>query len=277
MLALFGIACVLVIAKIVWSNISVPASPEQRLVEMVQWTVGTVTTVALGLVGYNWISSTRSIDREQNLTETRFGLQDRLIDSKIDAAKDRITEAEVRLAEQQRNLNESLASIDSTQKSLRELQETIKGENDAVLLNIRELKEEVTIIARTVEESRGELAKYFAYDIGRRAWFALEAEDKVGALLLVCTGIIRTQFENASVRDIIMSDARKVLTSIMNTRPLMTGLDGQKSLGPQGRDAFATAQGIIVGNQRRAESGERDRHANELLDLLHRIQQEWAI
>jgi len=62
-----------------WFWPDVQGSPDDRLLEMTRWTIGTVLTVALALVGINWFNSAQSIEREERLIERRFVQQDERI------------------------------------------------------------------------------------------------------------------------------------------------------------------------------------------------------
>ncbi|MGC4192896.1 MAG: hypothetical protein QM589_17260 [Thermomicrobiales bacterium] len=286
-LTLFGLACLLVIAKIVWSSITHDSDPNDQLVTMVQWTIGTVLTVALGLVGYNWVSSNRSLDREQSLVETRFSLQDERIGQTIAASDERNRINDRWAGEQKHRLDQALIDLEAARTHLNELQNRVDTRfsdiQEKIDLHWQATQTQARKHSHELQQESEQFAQFTAWDMGRKASFALDQNRPYDALFQVCTGIIRLQKEDVFIQRSFWRDSVRILQRLAAQSPI-PGLNGVPKLGPTADDAFNMAESIVGTPRQRDADGDhsgrpsvRDSHLDELADLFAEIRTRWNL
>ena len=115
---------------VVWSILTTDRSSsvtiDERLFSLVQWTIGVVLTVAIGLVGYNWIALRRSSDFEQQAIQRQFALEKERIDDALSHLQDLETAIRASVKTTIRDTNARLgesgdlvASLQDDQKAFR--------------------------------------------------------------------------------------------------------------------------------------------------------------
>ncbi|HEU0164660.1 MAG TPA: hypothetical protein VFQ54_06400, partial [Thermomicrobiales bacterium] len=82
---LLGImGCVgLVVGGILFNAWDKRTTADEHLVDIVQWTIGIVLTLALALVGYNWVSSNKAFERERDALDKLLDARDKWTDSEL--------------------------------------------------------------------------------------------------------------------------------------------------------------------------------------------------
>jgi hypothetical protein len=161
--ALIVLGIVALFGVIIWgimradSSATVPA--DERLVQLVQWTIGVVLTVAVALVGYNWLTTRRSAEQEQQLLDKRFAFErDRLSDkmreweTRLAASEATIesmsTSLETRLSFHESRLSTTLEATDRLQDVLKDVKRT--QVQTQLMSHLLELTRESVLVSQRV-------------------------------------------------------------------------------------------------------------------------------
>jgi uncharacterized membrane-anchored protein YhcB (DUF1043 family) len=102
----------LVVWTVLTADTSASVSSDQRLVELTQWTIGAILTVAIGLVGYNWLTTRHGAEREQQIIEKRFEIQSERLDDSLNEYSERLSQTQNEYGELIQDLNRRLADFD---------------------------------------------------------------------------------------------------------------------------------------------------------------------
>lgn len=121
-LAIIGI--VALFGLLIWNVLQVDttsaASVNDRLLQLTQWTISTVLTVAIALVGYNWISTRRNAEQEQRVLDKRFAVEKQQLEDQIAKWQNTIEEMEESAAADTTRINAALDQVSLRMESLSE-------------------------------------------------------------------------------------------------------------------------------------------------------------
>lgn len=202
----------LVLARIILMDYDKTVSPDARLVELVQWTIGTVLAITLGLVGINWFGMSRTFDREIS----------------------RITSMESSVSSQQTAATEMWEMIEDDKAQIQALKQKVE-ENYA---DLRTMQAEF-------EASVSDFYEAMIMDYARRMMLAGDAEDMLQVVLEFCSGVEATKSANDDIRQrILIGENEELLKDVADSPPLL-GLNSAFSIGPYQKDTILKALNIL--------------------------------